>query len=395
MKKVYIYRPLIDDLEKKLNRIFRKLEKAGIPYTYERENLEYIEIEKDLVLPFYPIKVEGELHHDNWHFVGKLTATSHGNIVNSCNSEIEIPESYRNAKIVCDHCGTNRRRKYSYIIYNSVTNEFKQVGKNCLEEYTNGLSAENAAYIMSMFDIISDTACYHIDPTDFNTIPEIAYNIDKILVITKKVVEKEGYMSTDRAYRDNIMSTKQAVIALYNFYIRHIKAYDDNIVQLIDRVSITDTDLQNMENEGKQIRNWIANLTPNSDYIHNVQIICKKDFWAGEKYVGYLCGIIPNYLKYLKNQKNSDNVATCSEFQGRIGDKLSIDVVSASILWKSMGDYGMYYLYKFSDNFGNEYIWSTSKQLDVTNITKISGTVKSHKTFRNVKQTYLTRCKTA
>ena len=45
----------------------------------------------------------------------------------------------------CEHCQTNRDRRNSYIVFNESTQEFKQVGKSCLRDYTNGLSAEMVA----------------------------------------------------------------------------------------------------------------------------------------------------------------------------------------------------------------------------------------------------------
>ena len=41
----------------------------------------------------------------------------------------------------------------------------------------------------------------------------------------------------------------------------------------------------------------------------------------------------------------------------------------------------------------NILIWSTSKSLDEDEYQSVTGTVKSQSSYRDIKQTYLTRCK--
>ena len=58
--------------------------------------------------------------------------------------------------------------------------------------------------------------------------------------------------------------------------------------------------------------------------------------------------------------------------------------------------YGVTCLYEFVTDDDNIFIWKTSKYLDkIEKITSITGTVKEHKEFNGIKQTELTRCKTA
>jgi len=83
-----------------------------------------------------------------------------------------------------------------------------------------------------------------------------------------------------------------------------------------------------------------------------------------------------------------------SEFQGNIGDKITIEVtLKRSHTFESQ--FGIKYIYILQDNNGNLYKWSTTKYLDFNYGDKfiISGTVKDHSEFRGEKQTELTRCK--
>ena len=79
-----------------------------------------------------------------------------------------------------------------------------------------------------------------------------------------------------------------------------------------------------------------------------------------------------------------------SDWQGAIGERLDIYVTIVKAL--EIGDFGdILHIMKDSDE--NEYVWKTSvRRLEETKTYHLRGTVKEHKTFRNTKQTVLTRC---
>ena len=82
-----------------------------------------------------------------------------------------------------------------------------------------------------------------------------------------------------------------------------------------------------------------------------------------------------------------------SEYVGEVGDKLELDVVCEKAMTMN-GYYGTQFFHIFKDDCDNVFVWSTtSKQLEVGVEYHIKGTVKSHSTYRNTKQTVLTRCK--
>lgn len=79
-----------------------------------------------------------------------------------------------------------------------------------------------------------------------------------------------------------------------------------------------------------------------------------------------------------------------SDWQGAIGERLDLYVTIVKAL--EIGDFGdILHIMKDSDE--NEYVWKTSaRRLEETKTYHLRGTVKEHKTFRNIKQTILTRC---
>ena len=85
--------------------------------------------------------------------------------------------------------------------------------------------------------------------------------------------------------------------------------------------------------------------------------------------------------------------ADISEFQGEIGDRLNITVTVTKTI--SLDSYfGRSTMHIMRDEQGNCYVWTTSaKSWTEKSKHTIAGTVKDHRTYKGVKQTILTRCR--
>lgn len=82
-----------------------------------------------------------------------------------------------------------------------------------------------------------------------------------------------------------------------------------------------------------------------------------------------------------------------SQHVGQIGDRLDF-VATCDRASMNQSAFGISYFYVFSDEDKNIYTWGTSARvLEEGQTYHIRGTVKDHTTFRNTKQTALTRCK--
>jgi hypothetical protein len=82
-----------------------------------------------------------------------------------------------------------------------------------------------------------------------------------------------------------------------------------------------------------------------------------------------------------------------SEYQGEIGDRLDV-IVSVERAIKLDGAYGPSTMHIMRDYDGNCYIWTTAtRSWEEGSEHHIIGTVKDHRTYKRVKQTILTRCR--
>lgn len=81
-----------------------------------------------------------------------------------------------------------------------------------------------------------------------------------------------------------------------------------------------------------------------------------------------------------------------SEYQGALGERLDLYLIVERTI-ELDGNYGRSTMHLMRDDCGNLYVWTTaSKSWAVGSEHHIRGTVKDHRTYRNEKQTVLTRC---
>ena len=81
-----------------------------------------------------------------------------------------------------------------------------------------------------------------------------------------------------------------------------------------------------------------------------------------------------------------------SEYQGTIGERLDLYLTVEKAI-ELDGAYGRSTMHIMRDDCGNLYVWTTaSKSWAAGTEHHIRGTVKDHRTYKNEKQTVLTRC---
>jgi hypothetical protein len=160
-----IYEEFLPDVEKKLKRIARKCERHGNPFTFEIKGEEIRAIRKHdstamVGMPnpveyykFVLIDVEGTARIDSWECLAVMEVHDVGNVIRRINTEVEIPERFRTSENICEHCNSKRNRNNLFVIHNTKTDEWKQVGGDCLKLYTNGLNME---YITAWLDGITE-----------------------------------------------------------------------------------------------------------------------------------------------------------------------------------------------------------------------------------------------
>lgn len=402
MARYLIHESNFERLEKKLATIQKKCQKSHCEFKYEVVDTKYqnckAEDGTEYTAKYFEIEVEGKAQYNGWRFVATLDHHTEGNVIRAFDTELTIPDKYKTCGPTCEHCNKIRSRKDTYIVYNDEKNEFKQVGKSCLQEFTDGLSAEDVAFFCSIYEAAENSYGY----TGMSFTQYIA--VESILNYAFECYKHWGYQKTQKDEDDfdpTYRSTKERVTDYY--YINRESYQRRDILKAeMDEVGFNPESEYAVEST-KAALEWIRNIPEseiNSEYIRNLHIIC-SDEYTDWRSLGILVSLTVAYARhteqiaaYEKKQKAISAEKAASNWVGEVGSKLEIEIDTFECKSSWYNTYGVTYLYKFTDKSGNVFIWYASNPVnDEETVSSIKGTVKEHSEFNGIKQTVLTRCK--
>lgn len=390
--KAFVLAENLERLEKKLASISRKCSAYGCSFLYRKTGREEFKTifdngKEQILARFVEIEAEGTAIVNNWEFVAVIEHTTFGNVIRSISENIEFPEKYRNVAPNCEHCNVNRYRKDTYLVRNVETGEFKQVGKSCLRDYTNGLSAELVAEFISGFDSIikGETPYTGIKPQRYyetKAIVEIASELVRVLGY-----EKKNYENPEKKY-----TSLRAEQYYWHLIDKHYSISTDREIKSNGFV------FENPETKelAKNALHWIRETaeTRNNDFMKNLKILCMAEAVSARD-LGIVCSLIPAYLRNLQweqEKKRKEATQAGSVHVGNVKERITIEVASFSCVTSWFTQFGTTYIFQIVDTNNNIFTWKTSNTIP-ENTTKIVGTIKAHNEYRGIMQTELTRCK--
>lgn len=359
-----------EEVVKELEKMGRKATRCGVRFSYDFgepyvtslnvrcETIRTLVI--DVTIERCVIKKNG------WDIVAYLQHMENGNVVTAFNGPVD--QRWYSLPPKCDHCGTKRHRKETFLVVNAA-GDIRQVGSSCLKEYT-GIDPAVAVFWAEAY--YPETVRETYDEWESLGIPRL-FNVERVLGLALESIQEYGYIKSG-----DLNSTKVAVLTALGVHAQ--------------------PEAPALE-KAKDICSWVKGLAKEKDFYtkYSIEASAYPIIAAGyveQKNVGYLAFLPVAYDRYM-DRKNRANSCP-SEFQGAPGDKLTVSVKETKLVTSWANEYGFVNMYRFVDEIGNVYIWKTSKNLDdVEKIKKLQGTVKEHYTFREVKQTVLTRCKVA
>lgn len=386
-----IYEGNMERLEKKLLSIYKKCMAYGCSFHYEVVGETYKEVIDDkgrkTMARFLVVDAEGTAIVNNWEFVATVEHTEKGNIFSGIVG-IEVPQKYYNSEPICEHCNTKRPRKNTYIVRNTETGEFRQVGKACLKDYTHGMSAEMIAQYISLFDTLIKGEA----PEPGSRI-ERYLNKEEYLRYASETIRLFGYVKA----RSEEKSTAMRALDFYE--AAHGRAVSRDMLETLQREMQDigfNPDSERAKAEVNEVLDWISQQKPASEYIHNLKTACALQY-VSYKHFGLLASVFAAHDRDLtwqaEHRKNHPD-ETNSVYVGIVGQEITFEVASLKLMRSWDGRYGTMRLYKILGKDGNTYIWKTTKVLsEEFDQMTITGKVKEHNEFRGIKQTELTYCK--
>lgn len=387
---------LLADFEKKVTTLTNKATKYGYPvptFTYSEPhvvtftdddgNKHLVEV-VDVTTPdeTETVKVNG------WEFTATIEHTDNGNIINNI-SGADLPVRFRTAPCQCEHCNTIRNRKDSYVVRNTETGEYKQVGKQCLKDFTQGMTADHVLFSVSVYDLFQSFSV----GSSFRMLPEYHRVID-VLTYAAEAVRLWGYKSSscetyDRPTKVTVDEALRIDNGEQSKLLQHTK-------MMMERDNFNGKNPDSMNTAYKALE-WLMSIPADTEYLNNLTILCSKEAIT-VKHFGYVVSLIPTYFKAMEKEEERKarearkaQAQKTSQYVGTVGDKVEMTVKNFRLLTSFETMYGVSFIYGWEDEDGNQYTWKTSNSFD--SATTIKGTIKAHTEYRGVKQTEMTRCK--
>lgn len=385
-----IFEANLERLEKKLQRISNKCKKYGNDFTYEKIGEEYEEREHEdgskEVVKYIIIEASGKAIINDWQFVASVEHTEKSNIIKKC-CEIEVPERYYTSDSICEHCNSRRYRKDTFIVYNTVSGEFKQVGKSCLMDFTNGMSAEGIAHYISLFDELIEGEAIPAGSNHTRYIKTV-----EAMQYIAETIKHFGYINADgnRPTKQRAMNYYEASHGMLGGIFAKVAEEYKKEMEAVSFNPNSDYTKELVKN----VLAWIEEQEESNNYFHNLKTVCSLQYITFENF-GLLASVFPAYDRKLVRDKQIEEEeakAKKSEYVGNVGDRITIQIEEFGIVTSWETEYGLTKIFKIVDVDGNIYTWKTSG--GIADGTKtIIATVKAHNEYRETKQTEITRCR--
>lgn len=393
-----IYEGYMEALRKKVATIQKKCARYGCDFQYAEVGEEIVMVRdgvdrtgKPRMVPcrYVIVEVEGTAQVPGWKFVASVEHTEKGNIFSKAMTDIEIPERYRTGDTYCEHCGTRRRRNGTFLIVDEEGN-FKQVGHNCLMDYTHGMSASWAAYMASLRSAFEEEESRPVSGVGYH---ERMYLMEEIARYTAETIRHFGYK------RDGAGATRERVQDFYAVRQGDTRLWHPDVVAkitgMMEEVGFDPESPEATSMAAKALA-WIGQQEEKNDYFHNLKVVTSLQYISYGKF-GLLVSLFPTWnreLEWEAKRRAEAEAGKQSEHVGAVGDRITVEIADVKCIssWETM--YGITYVWKITGADGNIYTWKTGTFLSEEKPPKgLKGTVKEHKEFRGVKQTELTRCK--
>jgi hypothetical protein len=303
---------------------------------------------------------------------------------------MEIPSRFFSVSPVCDHCGTKRFRKDTYLLRDTRNGDWKQVGKSCLGDFTGTKNPEKVAKWAQFYDAIMLCARGFAGREGHSQVFETVEFLARVAARTRR----DGFMSrtkaqsvgaslttADVAFDDCVQSARKTIFKSQE------KSIDGTFAP-----ELTEEDKTRAQSVIDWVRAGMGTAEPKRDSFQRNLIATLRINHVSRRETGIAAAAFIAHQKFIEAQLLP--APKVSHWQGKVGEKIELTGIKCIFIREIQGVYGVTVLHKFEDQDGNDYVWFASNEhLDIGETYSGKGTVKSHTTFADDEETVLTRCK--
>ena len=264
---------------------------------------------------------------DGWEFAASIVhqIDDSGKMINVIKSilseDFSFPKEYRSEKPQCNHCGINRFRKHSFIVYNATTQEFKQVGKQCLRDYTGNKDILQIASLLENLLRVKDEFGFNEIGGGYRG--HDVFGISAFLSITLACIRAFGYVSSKDARETSETATKEHVMRYMNLIGKPKSMYDTEFCSEVEKFVYSedqgkiDTIIDHFQFEDKDPENL-------NDYEYNCYAVCQSGV-VFSKTAGICVSMVGSYEKNINSQR-ANSLKANSTYLGSLKDKVRLEV---------------------------------------------------------------------
>ena len=322
---------------------------------------------------------------NGWSFLAVIEHSKVGNMIMKKLYDVKIPEQYLNSDTYCEHCNTDRYRKYTYLVYKLVTGEIHQVGSTCLTAYL-GFDASLLLAHATFFTLLNDMMEKEHGKMDKRGIE--AQELETFIKRTICYTQRFGYVSAKKVREHNSKSNGNEDYKFLSatgtdvWGMEYARSQTNCIKDSIDTDETKETYTKIIE--------WVKGLEKKSDYIHNIQVLVNRGY-VTYKTATTAASIVGIYFANMNKKKVEDKKV--SNHFGNFKERIDVDMVLKTRT-PFEGQYGSSNCYRFETIDGNIAVWFTaSVTLEEGKRYVGKATISKHDDFKGSKQTIITRCK--
>ncbi|MGI2918443.1 hypothetical protein [Vibrio parahaemolyticus] len=281
----------------------------------------------------------------------------------------------------CQHCDTVRRRNTTFLLRNIETQEIKQVGSTCVDDFLDDDTLSKALFHFNLNKLFDEIDEYEGD-YDYGR-GQCRYHIEPVMALACYFIKEYGFAKSDEE-----PSTKQRVM---NHLMRSGKKFDDEALKILYDYA---AEMENPYlNEAKEIIQETLNNPSKNNYIHNAKVIMKTGYV--DIMTGSALGIAVSLPKDFYTNKAKADLTFKEEFFGKEKDRgiLKLKLLEKYDRYDTAYPYTSY---SFVDDSGLRFsaksYFQSYIEMDIGKTYTMKATVKGHYTHDDGrKSTNITR----
>jgi hypothetical protein len=287
----------------------------------------------------------------------------------------------------CDHCGLDRRRRDTFVVYNAETGETKQVGRQCIKDflgYNDALAV--AKQLERIHEFVGSLSDEEYGETGGMRGPAME-SLVGYLTHVAAMIRLHGWVSKAQAGYDDKATSVRAYDNMMDYGKR-----DKQGLKLYEEVTDEDAEMAKTAIEFNRAH-WSTESS--NEFEYNMALAFARDFF-NVRLKGFVAYGVQAYLKDRGEtlEREAKAQQKPSEWQGEVGKRQVFEGLTVTDERTLENEWTriVTHLYTMIDGEGNVFKWFASNDaLKVGQTYNLKATVKKHDEWKGTKQTVINR----